>query len=259
MARPAVTAQYLQQFLTTIESLPYDLQRNFTLIRELDARTHEALRMVEQLCPALADKSLPQDEIIQKIRGIQEHFRRCLEFGDDKIQIAAQSYELVDKHIQRLDADVEHVRQVADIDHDDGNARKKSRMSVEDDRSSGYGKKLNRAAQGSKANAKDQAPPLTVGAHAAALAARAGGARQLGNNNRGTARSPGVDVDMPVDPNEPVYCVCHQVSYGEMIGCDNPDCITEWFHFQCVNLTAKPKGKWYCPQCTELKKKGLIK
>jgi len=26
-----------------------------------------------------------------------------------------------------------------------------------------------------------------------------------------------------VDPNEPTYCLCHQVSYGEMIGCDNPD------------------------------------
>ena len=25
-------------------------------------------------------------------------------------------------------------------------------------------------------------------------------------------------VDMPVDPNEPTYCLCQQVSYGEMIG-----------------------------------------
>lgn len=30
-------------------------------------------------------------------------------------------------------------------------------------------------------------------------------------------------LDMPVDPNEPTYCLCHQVSYGEMIGCDNSD------------------------------------
>ena len=30
-------------------------------------------------------------------------------------------------------------------------------------------------------------------------------------------------LDMPVDPNEPTYCVCNQVSYGEMIGCDNND------------------------------------
>jgi len=28
---------------------------------------------------------------------------------------------------------------------------------------------------------------------------------------------------MPVDPNEPTYCLCKEVSYGQMIGCDNPD------------------------------------
>jgi inhibitor-of-growth protein 1 len=52
-----------------------------------------------------------------------------------------------------------------------------------------------------------------------------------------------------VDPNEPVYCLCQQVSYGEMIGCDNEHCQIEWFHFNCVRLTHKPKGKWYCPRC----------
>ena len=25
--------------------------------------------------------------------------------------------------------------------------------------------------------------------------------------------------------------------------CDNPDCATEWFHFECVGLTRKPQGK----------------
>lgn len=35
-------------------------------------------------------------------------------------------------------------------------------------------------------------------------------------------------LDMPVDPNEPTYCLCHQVSYGEMIGCDNPDVSAGW-------------------------------
>ena len=30
-------------------------------------------------------------------------------------------------------------------------------------------------------------------------------------------------LDMPVDPNEPTYCVCNQVSWGEMVGCDAVD------------------------------------
>ncbi|VDN31056.1 unnamed protein product [Gongylonema pulchrum] len=33
-----------------------------------------------------------------------------------------------------------------------------------------------------------------------------------------------------------------------MVLCDNTDC-GEWFHFPCVQLRAKPKGKWFCPQC----------
>lgn len=30
-------------------------------------------------------------------------------------------------------------------------------------------------------------------------------------------------LDMPIDPNEPVFCLCQQVSYGEMVMCDDPD------------------------------------
>lgn len=48
---------------------------------------------------------------------------------------------------------------------------------------------------------------------------------------------------------EPTYCICNQVSYGDMICCDNDACEIEWFHFQCVSLASKPKGKWYCPNC----------
>jgi hypothetical protein len=51
------------------------------------------------------------------------------------------------------------------------------------------------------------------------------------------------------DSSEPRYCVCNNVSYGEMVACDNPDCIVEWFHYECVGITQQPKGKWYCPQC----------
>ncbi|VDM42921.1 unnamed protein product [Toxocara canis] len=52
---------------------------------------------------------------------------------------------------------------------------------------------------------------------------------------------------LPAD--EPTYCLCEQISFGEMIGCDNEKCLVEWFHFECVQLKVKPKGKWYCPMC----------
>ncbi|XP_073105924.1 PHD finger protein ING2-like, partial [Elaeis guineensis] len=58
-------------------------------------------------------------------------------------------------------------------------------------------------------------------------------------------------VDQPIDPNEPTYCICHQVSFGDMIACDNENCGGEWFHYSCVGLTPETrfKGKWFCPTC----------
>lgn len=50
--------------------------------------------------------------------------------------------------------------------------------------------------------------------------------------------------------DETKYCICRQISYGEMVACDNNECEIEWFHYECVNITQPPKGKWYCPDCT---------
>jgi hypothetical protein len=54
-----------------------------------------------------------------------------------------------------------------------------------------------------------------------------------------------------IDPNEPIYCFCRNVAYGEMIGCDNPNCQYEWFHYRCVGLTRQPTAgnRWLCPKC----------
>jgi len=59
----------------------------------------------------------------------------------------------------------------------------------------------------------------------------------------------GSDQEWNYDPNEPRYCICNQVSYGDMVACDNDDCPYEWFHYPCVGVTAPPKGKWFCQPC----------
>ncbi|KAL5194284.1 PHD finger protein ING1 [Glycine soja] len=68
-----------------------------------------------------------------------------------------------------------------------------------------------------------------------------------------TSNPTGMDLELPVDPNEPTYCFCNQVSYGAMVACDNPNCKIEWFHFGCVGLKEQPKGKWYCSNCAATK------
>jgi hypothetical protein len=62
-----------------------------------------------------------------------------------------------------------------------------------------------------------------------------------------------------IDPDEPRYCICGDVSWGTMIACDNEtDCEKEWFHLECVQLKDLPprRTKWYCPDCRKKLKLG---
>jgi hypothetical protein len=78
------------------------------------------------------------------------------------------------------------------------------------------------------------------------------------------------DLGEEIDPDEPKYCICDDVSYGPMISCDNnvnlfvflaclftdrPQCDKEWFHLPCMNMTEEDipsrRAKWYCPDCRE--------
>ena len=38
---------------------------------------------------------------------------------------------------------------------------------------------------------------------------------------------------------------------GNMICCDNGDCLIKWFHLTCLKMKEAciKKGKWYCPDC----------
>ncbi|KAI4124778.1 MAG: hypothetical protein LQ338_004637 [Usnochroma carphineum] len=79
-----------------------------------------------------------------------------------------------------------------------------------------------------------------------------------------------------VDPDEERYCICGDVSYGDMVKCENnqvsdpPEAALlisstavivvltiwqcdsgEWFHFECMGMTEAPgrRTKWWCPAC----------
>lgn len=64
-----------------------------------------------------------------------------------------------------------------------------------------------------------------------------------------------MDVDDDEAGDDKKYCICQNVSFGDMVACDNADCPYEWFHWDCVGLKSEPNGTWYCPVCTEKKKK----
>eukprot|EP00099_Drosophila_melanogaster_P023012 NP_650656.1 uncharacterized protein Dmel_CG7379 [Drosophila melanogaster] len=125
------------------------------------------------------------------------------------------------------------------------------------------------AGQGRKASLQSASGSLASGSAATSSGAAGGGgasgAGVVGGNNSGKKKKRKVrgsgasnanastreETPPPetIDPDEPTYCVCNQISFGEMILCDNDLCPIEWFHFSCVSLVLKPKGKWFCPNC----------
>ena len=92
---------------------------------------------------------------------------------------------------------------------------------------------------------------------------------KLAAGRKGEERGAGDGEDEEViDPDEPTYCICGDVSWGTMVACDNQDvsdaslsldcgvlmgvqCEKEWFHLECVGLPDIPprRSKWYCPDC----------
>ncbi|KAK9457636.1 inhibitor of growth proteins N-terminal histone-binding-domain-containing protein [Dipodascopsis uninucleata] len=84
------------------------------------------------------------------------------------------------------------------------------------------------------------------------------GSATTSNKIKSSSQQP-ADDDEEENNDSALYCFCQQVSYGDMIACDNPDCQYEWFHYGCVGLKAPPSGLWYCSaECEQVcsNKKG---
>lgn len=204
-------------------------------MRDLDTRSQDVLRQIDNLSDDYTTKvkTYSPEKRTDVISSINKLFGKSREYGDDKVQLAMQTYEMVDKHIRKLDADLARFeaelkeKTLGKLGRDKGKDKKKKRDKDKDADDEVPKKKKKKSHQPEPEPEPQPALPVLPL----------------------SMTHPSDVLDMPVDPNEPTYCLCHQVSYGEMIGCDNPDCPIEWFHFACVNLTTKPKGKWYCPRC----------
>ncbi|XP_015035389.1 inhibitor of growth protein 5 isoform X1 [Drosophila persimilis] len=284
------SAVYLENYLDGLESLPTELERNFKLMRKLDDRAQTAMKSIDSHAKDFMRKlaesgALSEEERKERLEDIKALFGKAKEYSDDKVQLAIQTYELVDKQIRRLDNDL--ARFEGEIQEKASSTRakseeavaKKGRKKAKDSKVTGKKKKSASSDEetgrggstqinanvslNSSSNAGGQGTKKKKSKVNQEKETRKGGAQKKvveaddseKDSCHTAATHPSDVMDMPVDPNEPTYCLCHQVSYGEMIGCDNPDCPIEWFHFACVGLTTKPKGKWFCPKCTQDRKK----
>ena len=66
----------------------------------------------------------------------------------------------------------------------------------------------------------------------------------------------GVSSTWQPDPNEPRYCLCNDVSYGDMVGCDNEDVSSLLLLPSCDNIITVKTIFFACPLFCEFRDLG---
>ncbi|KAG1440734.1 hypothetical protein G6F56_011796 [Rhizopus delemar] len=204
-----------------MEVLPLELQRNYRLIRQLDDGSQDLIKQVYRNTNQLLRKRkiITAEEKMKAVENIQNMLNDAIKKGEEKYALAKSTYDTIDRHCSRLDSDLQK---------------------IEDEQMVGSTRGVDKTTN-SKRKLKGS-----------------NGSSQKGRKKRvkddgyisDSLQSSISFSDMPIDPNEPRYCYCKSVSYGEMVACDNEECDIEWFHLECTRLKSAPKGSWFCRHCS---------
>lgn len=273
------SATFLEKYFDCVNFLPHELQASISELREIEvnSKIEDILASIEQLQNDSFDSSRSYGDRRRSLAQLWQKILEIRQIGDQKLELTSSMLETAEEYSRRLDISVktmEKSRQLDDYflnsianiprpdsvasntnsnDHVDKSKRTKGRPKQQEKEKSEVTREL-RDDDSRNRDTPNNKPPRKR------LRVNRNKSKVLGVNRDGGTTSqnllpspthlPMPDLtSQPLDPNEPTYCLCEQVSFGEMIGCDKEDCPIEWFHFQCVGLTSKPKGKWYCPLC----------
>ncbi|GAA5883084.1 hypothetical protein JCM16303_006082 [Sporobolomyces ruberrimus] len=253
-----------EEYHDIVTELPLDYQRTFMLMKELDdEQTTHSTTLSSTLRSYLQNpSSLPSSEP-HPFTQIQKTYSSLSLTLLDKLNLSLTLYESIDRHIQRLDNDLSLYEEGLVIGLREGTLPSKDAPSTLN-HSGGTG--------GGGGNGKGGGEGNLVGEHEKewkkiqGVVKREEKARQMkkkeimnqeGGQGKENQQQPLV-LGMPktVDPNEPTYCYCSRVAFGEMIGCENEECPREWFHLECVGMERPPAGEWWCRECKPDGKKG---
>jgi len=255
-------ATHLQNFLDALEpnqgktgdGLPNDLQRNLALIGILDQKTAECQQkidtaMTEVLRLASGVKSEtgqdiePSEAQLLAIRTLQNH---AYNLSNEKIALAIQAHEMIKSFSDRLEDDLKNFEKelgtetFVDQPLEDLTA---SRLAPPKNK---FGEKR----QKTKSTPAPPAPTTYGYGKELTIESSSVDSPRESEGDGGIGMLPKADASSGA--SEEIYCTCRQVSYGEMVACDNMECQYQWFHYSCVGIKRPPKGKWYCDDCKNL-------
>ena len=278
---------YLEEFLTHIQTIPSEIKRNFQLMRNLDVMSQTVngdlnklrSQYLEKLKVAVATgelkKRMEEEEMKTLMEQITEKHKLAIQKADEKVAIASQSFDIVEKcikhlgnRLKRFENEMKFTLNVQEVttlrseflrEETIVNKKKRPRTFVPETDSFGH-KKLASKNVAQKRNAKELRNSKNIAHKHATKALKTGETL----NEASTVCTPAADgTALAHNPIEEMYCICGRTSYNPdevMVGCDGGDDCPgrNWFHLKCVGLQAIPDGDWLCSFCAE-KKKGTKK
>ncbi|TPX68684.1 hypothetical protein SpCBS45565_g02900 [Spizellomyces sp. 'palustris'] len=154
---------------------------------------------------------------------ITEDFNKCKEIAEEKVQMAERSKELIDRYLRRLSQDLDRINP---------SAEESSECATVSVVTAGHALRGRTTPINSNRNTTSVFS-LTATGPSARVGAPTIKRRALASQRRSTKRkstphifnsplsSPRWRGASPDTSDELVYCTCQQVSFGEMIACDN--------------------------------------
>jgi len=210
-------------------------------IRQLDISLQDSYRRIRELTES-SSQSQSQTTLINLLVQIKA-------IGDKKMQLSQQMLDVTERQSRKLKLAQQKYIESVNADNNSNEVESDN----EDDSETGSQRSLStkslwkRKTTNSTQNFKRKCP-LNVESNVKKPFQRTINSNSQTNTNKKLRLN---HDSSSSQSDETTYCLCSQLSYGSMILCDNKTCDIKWFHFNCVNLTTKPKGKWFCPMCRE--------
>lgn len=240
----------------SLDNLPAELQNFYEDIRVLDVRATDSTKKIKSRDSILSkhirlngslEKNPKEDLYYPKMRA---DFTKTLEKSYEKEALAKKALDLLNRTLRKLD---DETRKVVALESLGGSGTTSGFNTPTQDRSPALARDSTHLMPGQNTPLKNHKRARSSFSTRPAVPSGLGGPPLLPNGY--PAPPPTGNSDEETGEDTTTYCFCEQVSYGEMVACDNDSCQREWFHYGCVGLKEPPIGKWYCSECT-VKKEG---
>jgi len=242
------TSIFFEEYIASIDSLPSEIHQHCKELREKDEQyqkireqiSHEytSIYKYEKVHGFMADN--PNEPTI--IGNVRKEMKETQSLADEKVEISEKTLKLIALHIKRLN---ETLSKIQNNNPTASHSETKNNIVVpktEETKSSEHAQKTSRNHQHTHShtniNLKNRKNTSLL---KSSLSRKR---RKLESTDTANTSTVTETNHKDVNPNgEPLYCICRQISYGNMIACDNQkNCPHEWFHYECVGLVEPPKG-----------------